>query len=105
MPKTAAGEGGILRRSLELGYSHQEFLRTVPRIFDPAPVTIEGTRLVADNGEKKVVLDLGPEQTRRLGKSLSLQSTVIAFAFHGYTEDEVDAFMKYFLIRTQRGGG
>lgn len=105
MADTAAGVDGILHRTLELGYSHQEFFRTVPKIFDPAPVAIEGTRLVADNGGKKVVIDLGPEQTRRLGQSLSLQNTEISFAFHGYTEDEVEAFMKYFLLRTQRGGG
>jgi len=105
MPKIVAGESNVRHCTIELGYSHQEFLRAVPKIFDPVPVTIEGTRIVANNKGKKVVLDLGPEQTRQLGTSFTLQDTAIAFTFHGYTEDEIEAFMKYFVIRTQRGGG
>ncbi|MCE2509979.1 MAG: hypothetical protein J4G10_03225 [Alphaproteobacteria bacterium] len=98
-------DGDVHRRVLELAYSHKEIFRAVPKFFEPLPVKIEGTRLVADNGEKKITLDLAPEKTRKLGASIKMQDTEITFTFHGYTEEDVDVFMKYFVLRTQRGGG
>ncbi|MGB1547670.1 MAG: hypothetical protein ACPHIA_03955 [Alphaproteobacteria bacterium] len=105
MAETTTQDGNVHRRVLKLAYSHKELIRAVPKVFEPLPVKVEGTRLVADNGEKKITLDLGPEKTRKLGASLQMQDTEITFTFRGYTEEEVDVFMKYFVLRTQRGGG
>lgn len=102
--KTDEGSAG-LRRSIEIAYSHRELFNVFPRIFAPMPVRIEGARLTAEDGGKKIAVELEPERTRRLGAVFTLQDTNIHFTFHGYTEAEADAFLRHFLLRTQRGGG
>ena len=37
--------------------------------------------------------------------SLHLPMEKIDFEFQGYTQDEVNVFMKHFDVSTQRGGG
>ena len=93
------------RRMLELSYSHVELFRVFSRIFEPLPVCIQGTGLTVTDGKKKIVVTLGEERERRLGAEFKLPETKIDFAFHGYSEDEADAILKRFVIRTRRGGG
>ncbi|PCJ60091.1 MAG: hypothetical protein COA65_04465 [Rhodospirillaceae bacterium] len=105
MPDAPKSESAPQRRVLELSYSHVELFRAFQRIFDPLPVCIQGTGLTVTDGKKKIVVALGEERERRLGAEFKLPETTIDFAFHGYSEDEANAILNHFILRTRRGGG
>jgi hypothetical protein len=98
-------ENAPQRRTIELSYSHVELFRVFPRIFEPLPVRIQGTGLTVTDGQKKIVVALGEERERRLGAEFKLPETTIDFAFYGYSEEEADAILNGFILRTRRGGG
>lgn len=88
----------------QMGLSHEEFLRSLPAAVVGMDCRAEGTRIRISDGERRIEIQLGPEQQRRLG-SLSLPQTRVSLILEGYSVEERETFLKRFDLAFQRGGG
>lgn len=92
------------RFSREMGLTHAEFFRTLPSAIAGQPFQRKGSRVTIDYGERSVVIELGPERTRRIAL-LALPYTEVRFAFVGFANDQREQFMQRFDLYFRRGGG
>ena len=94
------------RFTLNMSFSHAEFLRPLPAALDGKDFTRDdGPRIVvSESGGRRVTIDLGPEQRRQIAL-IGIVNTDVHFSFEGYDGDAIDAFMNAFMARYQRGGG
>ena len=101
----AAGATPSHQFSREMGLSHAEFFRSLPAAIGQRPYRREGdrVRVELDDG-RQVQFELGPER-RRVIALLELPVTDVTFRFHGFDDAALEAFMRHFDLRFQRGGG
>ena len=90
--------------SRELGLTHAEFLRFLPPAIAHRPFSVTGRTVQIEDGERHVVIELGPQQCRRIA-SLQLPYVEARFTFVGFELAEREAFMARFERYFQRGGG
>lgn len=88
----------------EMGLSHAEFWRTLPRALEGRPYQRDGNTIAIRDCQRQLTIHLGPEGKRRIAL-LQLPVTRVTFAFSGYTAADMDAFMQRFSRYFQRGGG
>ncbi len=86
--------------------SHAEFLRTLEQFGRHRPYRLEeaGRRIVLAQAQSEVTIELGDEETRRLG-ALVLPQTRVAFRFAGLSPSEIEGFLERFDLCFRRGGG
>ena len=87
-----------------MGLSHGEFLRSLPAAVVGMEFRVQGPRIQVLDAERRVEIDLGPEQQRRLG-ALVLPQTPVRLSFHGFSVEKRGEFCKRFDLAFQRGGG
>ena len=90
--------------SRELGLTHAEFLRFLPPAIAHRPFSVTGRRVQIEDGERHVLIELGPQQYRRIA-SLKLPYVEARFTFVGFEPAERKTFMARFERYFQRGGG
>ena len=95
-------EAHVVRK--EMGYSHAEFLRLLPRAVNGAALRIEGSRITVEDGARRLEIELGEETERRIA-NLRLPVTPVSLAFAGYSEAEIAAALERFWRAYQKGGG
>ncbi len=88
----------------EMGYSHAEFLRLLPKAMNGAALRVEGNRITVEDGARRLDIELGEETERRLGH-FRLPVTPVRLAFAGYSEAEIKAALERFWRAYQKGGG
>jgi hypothetical protein len=88
----------------EMGVTHADFLRTLPKALDGIPFYITGATITVQDGPRRLTIRLGPEQERRIAR-LRLPATLVHFEFLDYHQVEIAAFMRRFERCFQRGGG
>jgi len=88
----------------EMGYTHAEFLRLLPKAVDGALLRVKGNRIIVDDGARRLRIEIGLESERRLG-NFRLPVTPVSLAFAGYSEAEVEAALERFRRVFQKGGG
>jgi hypothetical protein len=88
----------------EMGLSHAEFLRTLPRALEGSPYQRDGNNIVIREPRRQLIIQLAPEGKRQIAL-LQLPVTQVTFTFSGYTAADIDAFMQRFARYFQRGGG
>jgi hypothetical protein len=93
-----------IQMTREMGLSHREFLRTLPRALEGRGYQRDGNTIVIDEPPRRLTIHLACEEKRQIAL-LQLPVTRVTFAFSGYTEAETDAFMQRFTRYFQRGGG
>ena len=91
-----------LRR--EMGLGHAELFRLLPRAIGDRVWWVHRDLITITAQEQQVCIKLFPEGRRDLG-ALKLPVTVLEFCFHGFTPEQVDAFMGRFDLAFRRGGG
>jgi hypothetical protein len=89
----------------ELGVSHREFFRLLPRALADAPYALEAGRVVTGQGPRRLEILLAPEAERRLSASVRFPVTRIELVFRGYAAAERAAFLLRFERAFQKGGG
>ena len=94
-----------IRRNLEMGYSHKDFLRTLQYLMGAEPYTVSGTRITIPGDGRRVEITLSEEGERRIGPTMRLPRTSVELAFHGYSQAEQRAFMERFEMIFRKGGG
>lgn len=90
--------------SREMGLSHSDFFRLLPRAMGEHPYTITDNVVNADVHDGKLQIDLGPTQIRKIAL-LELPYSVVAFRFDNVTEEQQLLFKAHFDLHFQRGGG
>ena len=88
----------------EMGIDHADFLRLLPRALDGLAFTVNGNRIVIEDGARRLEIILGETSERRIAL-LTLPVTPVRFEFTGYHADEADAAMRRIDQAYQRGGG
>ncbi len=88
----------------EMGITHEEFFRNIPRVFGTADVALKNHGVTLIQPGK--VLEIGiSEQSERRIALIVLPITVVTLTFKGYSEVEVSTFVETFDRAFQRGGG
>jgi hypothetical protein len=88
----------------EMSISHNDFFRILPKALDGEDYRVDGNRVVAGSGGRRLEITLS-EETRRRIALLSLPVTHVRLDFIGYREDEAAATLAKFDRGFQRGGG
>lgn len=88
----------------EMGVTHDDFFRLLPRAMGDTPYTIEGLKVVGQLSAGSVSIELGEQQVRRIAL-MAIPYAEVSFLFDGVSDDERAAFMAFFDLRFQRGGG
>lgn len=102
--KPPVAEPAVTELELDMGLTHAEFFRTLPAAMSGGEYRIEGSSVIAEQGEQRLRIALDPQTERRIAL-LSIPSTRVRFRFDNYSPAEVDAFMTQFHRHFQRGGG
>ena len=99
-----ADEVPVIAYSREMGLTHADFWRLLPRAMGDHPYTIDGNavRATVDGGQLDITL--GPPEERRIAL-LRLPYSVVSFTFTGVEEVRQLAFKAHFDLHFQRGGG
>ncbi|MBX2837651.1 MAG: hypothetical protein KTR35_12395 [Gammaproteobacteria bacterium] len=90
--------------SSEMGLTHSDFFRLLPKAMGDHPYTITGNVVNADVHDGKLTIDLGPPLIRKIAL-LEIPYSVVSFTFNGVTEVQQQAFKQHFDLHFQRGGG
>jgi len=88
----------------EMGYTHADFFRLLPRAMGNYPYEIDGLQVncVLPTGTLKITL--GEEQERRL-VLVVLPRTEITFEYQDVSDEDREAFIEYFELRFMKGLG
>jgi hypothetical protein len=88
----------------EMGLTHQDFFRTLPKVLNERPFQITDTTVTVREAEQCLMICLSPQRERRIAM-LRLPVTDVTLHFTGYSTGEIDRFMDRFGRYYQRGGG
>ena len=90
--------------SREMGLTHADFWRLLPRAMGEHSYDVEANIVRAAIGEGNLEITLGPQEERRIAL-LRLPFAVVCFVFTGVSAAEQQAFRAHFDLHFQRGGG
>lgn len=90
--------------SKEMGVSHADFFRLLPRAMGDTPFKVQGMKVKGEVSGGTVTIEIGEQQVRRIAL-MAIPYAEVSFSFAGVSEDERTEFMRYFDLRFQRGGG
>ena len=96
--------GGTVTITKDMGITHAEFFRLLPRALGPEAYSQDGTRVVRQDGNRRLEITLGPEGERRLAL-MRVPRTAVTLTFSGYSDDDRGAALALFDRAFQRAGG
>lgn len=99
------GEISTDRVVMEMGYSHEDFIRTLAIFLGNQPFSISGHHIMIPREDRQVEISLGQQGERRIGPTIRLPRTPVEIVFSGYAEEERKRFMDRFEMIFRRGGG
>lgn len=99
-----SGELPTIAYSREMGLTHADFWRLLPRAMGEHPYTVSGNAVQATVAGGQLEITLGPAEERRIAL-LRLPYSVVSFTFTGLDELQQQAFKAHFDLHFQRGGG
>lgn len=93
-----------IKFSREMQLNRDDFLRELPAAVDQRAHEVVGNKVIVKDGDRRVEITLYDEGVRDMG-SLHLPMEQVQFEFIGYSQEEVNAFMKRFDYHMLRMGG
>lgn len=90
--------------SREMGLTHDDFWRLLPRAMGTHTYQNEGDTVHAKINSGRLVITLGPPLVRRIAL-MHIPYSKVSFNFSDVTEAEQQAFKSHFDLHFQRGGG
>lgn len=90
---------------LEMGLSHQEFFRILPKAYPAGSYTVSDWTVTFDKGAYTECISLAEEWVRKLSAVVSLPATLVTLTMFGGTEADFKAFVWDFQMHYYRGGG
>ena len=94
----------LIEYSREMGLTHDDFWRLLPRAMGNHSYQVDGDSVRADISEGQLEITLGPPLERRIAL-MCIPYSKVSFCFTGVSEKEQQAFKIHFDLRFQRGGG
>lgn len=94
----------VIEYSREMGLTHDDFWRLLPRAMGDHSYERRGDTVNANVYQGTLKIDLGPTQERRIAL-LRLPYSVVSFRFEGVDPEQQMAFKTHFDLHFQRGGG
>lgn len=88
----------------EMGISHEEFFRNIPRVPDTDDYLTNGDGIVIESEGKSLSISISEQSERRIAL-IVLPVTNVTLTFSGYDEVGVRDVMEKFDRAFQRGGG
>ena len=88
----------------EMGIEHREFFRLLPRALESDDFEVVGDRIQMGDDTRRMEIVATPSEPRRIAL-MTIPTTRVEIAFHGYTDAEVEDAMRRFDMHFQRGGG
>ena len=88
----------------EMGFTHEEFRRLLPRAFTDADIDFQGREIEVRDHERLLRIDLSEEGERRLG-NIRIPVTHVRLTFSGFAEPEIETALEKFWRAFQKGGG
>lgn len=101
---SSESEQNIIAYSREMGLTHDDFWRLLPRAMGEHSYSVSGNTVNANIHEGALQIHIGPPLERKIAL-LSIPYSEVSFKFTGVTEAQQQAFKSYFDLRFQRGGG
>lgn len=95
--------GGI-RIHKEMTISHRDFFRILPGALATDDFLVDGDRVTAGEGSRRLEIVLSPQSERRIAL-LTLPVTHVSLEFVGYDAEQAAAALTRFDRAFQRGGG
>ena len=102
MPDNA--DADVIRLNKEMTISHRDFFRILPGALGTDDFRIDGHRITAGAGDRRLEIILSPETRRRVAL-LTLPVTHVSLEFVGYGAEQAAAALARFNRAFQRGGG
>ena len=90
--------------SREMGLTHADFWRLLPRAMGNHSYVVVDNRVLANVDNGKLEITIGPPLERRIAL-MCIPYSVVSFTFNGVSEAQQMAFKTHFDLRFQRGGG
>lgn len=88
----------------EMGVSHADFFRIIPRALGTTDYSRSVTGIVLEDGDKRLEITIGPEGKRTIAL-LSLPVTTVTLTFSNYNQAELTSALDRFNLYFRRGGG
>lgn len=89
----------------EMGISHRDFFRILPKVMDGRVYTVDGQQIVVDEPGRRLEIRLADQRERMLGPLMRLQVTDVELIFFNYQEADRVSFLNFFDINFFKGGG
>ena len=87
-----------------MSYTHNEFISNFSAVANGLSCQIHSQHIELNDGTGRIVIELGDEQSRKLG-SLAIPTMTVTFKFYNYTESARDEFIQRFDLYYHKGGG
>lgn len=88
----------------EMGYTHADFLRLLPKAVAGAEIRMDGNVAQVSDGQRQLRIELSEETVRRLG-NFQIPVTHVRLTFSGYSDAERQRALDRFWKAYQKGGG
>lgn len=93
-----------IRYSREMGLTHDDFWRLLPRAMGEHQYSRNGNGVKASVHDGSVEITIGPALVRRIAL-LAIPYSEVSFVFQGVSVEQQQAFKAHFDLHFQRGGG
>ena len=104
MEGDAEAGAGEIRYSREMGVTHADFFRILPKAMGAHPYRVDGLTVRGELGGGSIEITVGPERERRIAL-LALPYAEVSFTFQGVAPETRESFRRHFELYFQRGGG
>lgn len=88
----------------EMGFTHAEFERLLPKAFVNSDIQFEDRKILVRDGGRLLRIDLSAEGERRIGL-FRIPVTHVRLTFSEYSKPEIEAALERFWRAFQKGGG
>lgn len=88
----------------EMGYSHADFYRLLPRAMGETPFEINGLDVNCKLPSGTLKISLAEERERKLALVI-LPCTTVTFEFVNVSDEDRESFTRYFDLRFMKGLG
>ncbi len=88
----------------EMGYTHADFFRLLPRAMGTTPYAIDNNVITAQLPTGSVTITLEKERERRMALVV-IPCTTVTFDYTDITDEERRNFIDYFDLRFMKGLG
>ena len=88
----------------EMGYSHADFFRLLPRAMGDTPYEINDLEVKCSLQSGSLRITLGEERERKL-VLVVLPCTNVTFEYENVSDEDRERFVKYFELRFMKGLG